>query len=104
MLMPLMVRLTDSEVGAIESVFPQVPDYLEDGSCAERQRGKRPTPGTVIRRRHVGSGHPVEHALGESLDLPAHHLGDVQQRFSQARQHRVICGQLAHTGREVLAA
>ena len=31
MLMPLLVRLTDSEVNAIDGVFPQVPDCLEDG-------------------------------------------------------------------------
>ena len=32
MLMPLLVRLTDSEVEAIDGVVPQVSDCLEDGS------------------------------------------------------------------------
>ena len=32
MLMPLLVRLTDSEVEAIDGVVPQVSDCIEDGS------------------------------------------------------------------------
>jgi hypothetical protein len=32
MLMPLLVRLTDSEVEAVNGVVPQVSDCIEDGS------------------------------------------------------------------------
>jgi hypothetical protein len=32
MLMPLLVRLTDSEVEAIDGAVPQVSDRIEDGS------------------------------------------------------------------------
>jgi hypothetical protein len=41
MLMPLLVRLTDSEIEATDGVVPQIPDPIEDGLCVPKEIGSR---------------------------------------------------------------
>jgi cell division septation protein DedD len=37
MLMPLLVRLTDSEIEVIDGVVPQILDRIEDGFCVPKE-------------------------------------------------------------------
>ena len=39
--MPLLVRLTDSEIEATDGVFPQIPDPIEDGLCVPEEISSR---------------------------------------------------------------